>query len=266
MEVKTIITLTTDFGLKDPYVSEMKAVILSISPNARIIDISHNVSKFDVRMGAYILASASKYFPKNTIHVAVVDPGVGVSRLPILIETKNSFFIGPDNGLLVLAAERQGIKKIFELKNKDFMLNEISNTFHGRDIFAPVAAHLFNGVLPPLFGSKIKKIVKPIFTEIKRTSKSIIGQVLHIDEFGNIITNIHDSDINPKPKKKMITIEFPTSRMKVRLCNSYSYVNLGELLILIGSHSFLEISANQSNAAEITNIKVGDKIAFFPNY
>jgi hypothetical protein len=117
MEAKKMITLTTDFGLQDPYVSEMKAVILTICANAKIIDISHNVAKFNIRMGAFILASASQYFPKGTIHVAVVDPGVGSKRKPILIETKKSFFIGPDNGLLVLAAEKQGIQRIFEITN-----------------------------------------------------------------------------------------------------------------------------------------------------
>lgn len=241
----------------------MKAVILRISPNARIIDISHNISKFDVRMGSFILASASPYFPKHTIHVGVVDPGVGVSRVPILIETMESFFIGPDNGLLILAAEKQGIKRIFEIKNKDLMLNKISSTFHGRDIFAPAAAHLLNGVSPSVFGPQINQVKKPVYTKIKKTSTSILGQVLHIDEFGNIITNIHIDDFVQKPQKKMISIESGTHKIKVRLCNSYSETKIGEILALFGSHGFLEISANQSNAAKITKIKIRDKIIIF---
>ena len=241
----------------------MKAVILSINPNARIVDISHNISKFDVRMGSFILASASNYFPQNTIHVGVVDPGVGVSRLPILIETKKSFFIGPDNGLLILAAEKQGIKRIFEIKNKDLMLKKISSTFHGRDIFAPAAAHLLNGVSPSIFGPRINKIIKPVYAEIKRTSTFIIGQVLHIDEFGNIITNIHVDDFIHKPNKKTVSLESVTYKMKVRFCKSYSEAKVGEILVLFGSHGFLEISANKSSAAKITKIGIGDKITIF---
>jgi S-adenosylmethionine hydrolase len=255
-----MITLTTDFGLQDPYVSEMKAIILSICTNARIVDITHSISKFNIRMGAFILASASKYFPKNTIHVAVVDPGVGVSRVPLLIETKKSFFIGPDNGLLVLAAKKQGIKRIFELRNADFMLKKISNTFHGRDIFAPVAAHLLNGINPTLFGPQVSKLAKPIFTEITRTPKFLIGEVLHVDGFGNVITNIHIDDFTQNPYRKMITVATPTSKLVLRFCKSYSETKLGELLVLIGSHGFLEISANQNNAAVLTKIQPGDKI------
>jgi hypothetical protein len=243
----------------------MKAVILSISPKARIVDISHNINKFDVRMGAFVLASASTYFPQNTIHVGVVDPGVGVSRLPILIETRKSFFIGPDNGLLILAAEKQEIKRIFEIRNKDLMLNKISSTFQGRDIFAPTAAHLLNGVSPSVFGPQISKLIRPIYAEIERTSASIIGEVLHIDEFGNIITNIHVDDFVQKLIKKKISLESATYKMKVRFCKSYSEVKVGEILVLFGSHGFLEISANKSNAAKITGISIGEKITIHLN-
>ena len=172
MEVKKTITLTTDFGLQDPYVSEMKAVIFNICSNAKIIDITHNVSKFNIRMGAFILAAASTFFPNNTIHVAVVDPGVGSKRRALLIETDKSYFIGPDNGLLVLAAEKQGIKQIYELKNTDLMEKKVYNTFHGRDIFAPAAAHLHNGAAPPLFGPKIEELTRPDFAKVSRISNS----------------------------------------------------------------------------------------------
>lgn len=239
----------------------MKAVILTICPTAKIIDITHNVSKFNIPMGAFILASAASYFPKNTIHVAVIDPGVGASRCPLLIETNNSFFIGPDNGLLVLAAEKQGIKRIYELKNTDLMLKKISNTFHGRDIFAPAAAHLLNGVNPILFGPQINDLKKPVFTKITRNQKSIIGEVIYIDGFGNIITNIPIDKLSPNPFGKIATVKSPNSKLTLKFYNSYSEAKFGKLLILIGSHGFIEISANQDNAAAITKIQIGDEIS-----
>ncbi|NIO37090.1 hypothetical protein GTO27_05240, partial [Candidatus Bathyarchaeota archaeon] len=129
-----IITLTTDFGLRDPYVAEMKAVILDIRSDIRIVDISHEIERFNIAMGAYMLATACIYFPKNTVHVAVVDPGVGTERRAILIQTEKDYFIGPDNGVLALASQSQNIKKIYSIENPQFMLQEVSNTFHGRDI------------------------------------------------------------------------------------------------------------------------------------
>ena len=141
-----MITLTSDFGLKDPYVAEMKGAILTINPKATTIDVTHDVEKFNIREGAFMLASAAPYFPKGTVHLVVVDPGVGTERRAILIETKLGFFVGPDNGVLVLAAKNQGIKHIYQLTNPKFTLPNISGTFHGRDIFAPAAAHLDRGV------------------------------------------------------------------------------------------------------------------------
>lgn len=260
MEAKKIITLTTDFGLQDPYVSEMKAVILTICPNAKIIDITHNVSKFNIRMGAFIIASASQYFPKGTVHVAVVDPGVGSKRRPILIETQKSFFIGPDNGLLVLAAQNQGIQRIFEITNPNLMLKKVSSTFHGRDIFAPAAAHLINGVKPTNFGPQINELEKASFVEARKTGNLLIGEVLHIDDFGNIITNIDTKDLPINSYGKMIHVESPVSKLTLRLCKSYSESKIGDLLILIGSHDFIEISANQDNAANKLKIQPGQKI------
>jgi S-adenosylmethionine hydrolase len=186
-----IITLTTDFGLKDPYAAEMKAAILSLCPNAAIVDITHQIEKFNTRIGVYVLASAAPYFPEGTIHVAVVDPGVGTRRRPILIQTQRGFFVGPDNGLLISAAEHQGIKRIHEITNPRLMLPKVSSTFHGRDVFAPAAAHLANGVHPTEFGREIREIARPEFTKVTRRKDMLIGEVLHVDNFGNIITNIN---------------------------------------------------------------------------
>jgi S-adenosylmethionine hydrolase len=238
----------------------MKAVIFTICPNAKIVDITHNISKFNIRMGAYILSSASEYFPKGTIHVAVVDPGVGANRRPILVETTKSFFIGPDNGLLFLAAEKQGINRIYELTNADLMLKKISSTFHGRDIFAPTAAHLLSGVTAKTFGPQTNELVKPIFAEVTKTKKSLIGEVLHIDGFGNIITNIRLEDFTQNPFGKLLYVESSTFKLTLKFGKSYSDAKLGELLVIIGSHDFLEISANQNNAAKMLKVQPGYKI------
>jgi len=258
-----IITLTTDFGLKDPYVAEMKAVILSISPSATIVDVTHEIEKFNIRMGAYILASASSYFPKGTIHVAVVDPGVGTKRRPILIQTKHDFYIGPDNGVLVLAAENKGIKHIFEISNRKLMLPKISKTFHGRDIFAPAAAHLANGTSPSEFGQEIHEIVTPEFAKIVRRKNMLVGEVLHTDSFGNIITNLGEKELELTGIKGMVNIQLKNVRLKLKLCKAYAEAKPEEPFAIIGSHNFLEISINQGNAAQNFKAKIGDKITLY---
>jgi hypothetical protein len=258
-----IITLTTDFGLKDPYIAEMKAVILSISPTATIVDITHEIEKFNIRMGAYILASASKYFPKGTIHVAVVDPGVGTKRRPILIQTKHDFYIGPDNGVLVLAAENKGIEHVSEISNRKLMLPKISNTLHGRDIFAPAAAHLADGTSPSEFGQEIHNIVTPEFAKIIRRKNMLVGEVLHTDSFGNIITNLGEKELDLIGAKSMVDIRLKNVRLKLKLCKAYAEAKPQESLAIIGSHNFLEISINQGNAAQNFKAKIGDKITLY---
>jgi S-adenosylmethionine hydrolase len=260
---RQIITLTTDFGLKDPYVAEMKAVILGISPNTTIIDISHEIEKFNVRMGAYILASASKYFPKDTIHVAVIDPSVGTKRRPVLIQTRHSYFIGPDNGLLALAATKHGIEHIYLISNKKLMLPEISRTFHGRDIFAPAAAHLARGIAPSGFGPEIRKIVTPKFAEIVKRKNMLVGEVLHIDDFGNIITNFGETELKLLSIKAYVNLKLKNKQLRLKLCMAYDDVNRCEPLAIMGSHNLLEISINQGNGAEIFKTKEGDKVVLY---
>ena len=261
---RKIATLTTDFGLKDPYAAEMKAAILSICPNAAIVDITHEIAKFNTRMGAYTLASAAPYFPKGSVHVAVVDPGVGTKRRPILIQTTQAFFIGPDNGILVLAAEKQGITSIHELANPQFMLPKVSNTFHGRDIFAPAAAHLLNEVKPEEFGPEIREAIKPEFAKTTRKNDVLIGEVLHIDDFGNIITNITEKEVAQSRLKEAVNVELPTYKLKLNLFKAYGETKPHKPLALIGSHGFLEIALNQGNAAQKFKAKPGDKIIISP--
>ena len=259
-----MITLTTDFGLKDSYVVEMKAVILSICPNAVIIDITHEIAKFNIRMGAYVLASAVPYFPAGSIHVAVVDPGVGTRRRPIVIQTKQSFFVGPDNGLLVLAADKQGIICIHELANPRLMLPKISHTFHGRDVFAPAAAHLMSGVKPEEFGPEIREAAKPDFAKVTRRNDVLVGEVLHVDGFGNIITNINEKEVRQSREKGELSVELAGCKLKLKLCKAYGETKPHEPLALIGSHSFLEISINQGNAAKRFKAKPGDIVTILP--
>ena len=256
-----IITLTTDFGLRDPYVAEMKAVILGICPNATIVDVSHEIEKFNVRMGAFILASAAPYFPKGTIHVAVVDPGVGTKRKPILVHTEQSFYIGPDNGILALAAKKQGIKRIYEISNSELMLPKISHTFHGRDVFAPAAAHLAMGIPPADFGPQIHDIVMPEFTKVVKRNDALVGEVLYIDGFGNIITNFAEEDFEELDVKEVAEVRLNNVDLRLKLCKAYAEAELQKPLAIIGSHNFLEISINQGNAAKTFKAKIGDKIA-----
>ena len=166
-----MITLTSDFGLKDPYVAEMKGVILTINPKASTVDITHDVEKFNIRMAAFMLASAASYFPKGTVHLAVVDPGVGTERRAILVQTNWGFLVGPDNGLLMLAAQSQGIEHIYELSNPTLMLPKASHTFHGRDIFAPAAAYIDIGTKPSEFGSEIDDPFIPCFSAVEQTQR-----------------------------------------------------------------------------------------------
>jgi S-adenosylmethionine hydrolase len=257
-----MITLTSDFGLKDPYVAEMKGVILNLNPSATIVDITHDIEKFNIRMGAFMLASAAPYFPKSTVHLAVVDPGVGTERRPILVQTKKGFFVGPDNGVLMIAAKNQGIEHTFELSNTKFMLPKVSTTFHGRDIFAPAAAYLDTGVKPAEFGSEIAEGVIPEFTRVKREFGSLIGEILHVDSFGNIITNISQKDM---VQTNSVNIKLHDISLNVGFGKTYAQTKPREVIALIGSHGFLEIALNQDNAVEKFHAVVGEKIEVTPN-
>ena len=252
-----MITLTSDFGLKDPYVAEMKGVILTINPQANIIDVTHSIEKFDIRVGAFVLASVTPYFPKDTIHLAVIDPDVGTERRAILIQTKQGFFIGPDNGVLMLAAQNQSIEHLYEISNPKFMLPKVSSTFHGRDVFAPAAAHLDRGVKPSEFGPEITEAAMIKFPSVERRNSSLIGEVWHIDDFGNIITNISQKDL---PQNQVVNIKLIGVLQNISFGKTYSQAKPHEPLALIGSHGFLEIALNQGNAAEKFNAKPGDKI------
>jgi S-adenosylmethionine hydrolase len=253
-----MITLTSDFGLKDPYVAEMKGIILTMNPRAQIIDITHDIEKFNIRMGAFMLASIAPYFPEGTVHLVVVDPGVGTQRRAILIQTKTSFLVGPDNGVLILAAQSQSVEHIYQLTNPKFMQSRISNTFHGRDIFAPVAAHLDKGIQPIEFGPEITDPINPEFTEVKRRNNSLMGIVMHIDGFGNIITNINEKIVQNFSEK--VNIKLRNVSLMLTFGKTYAQAKPKEPVLLIGSHGFAEIALNQGSAAEKFHAKTGDRV------
>jgi hypothetical protein len=254
-----MITLTSDFGLKDPYVAEMKGVILTINPKTTLIDITHDVEKFNIQKAAFTLASATPYFPDGTVHLAVVDPGVGSKRRAIVIQTKKGVFVGPDNGVLILAARNQGIEHVYHLTNRKFMLSKVSSTFHGRDIFAPAAAYLEKGVQAAEFGPEVNDPIIPRFAQVKHSKGSLTGGVLDVDGFGNIITNITERDMDCK-EGKTVNVELTTASIKLAVGKTYAQAKRKEPILLIGSHGFFEIALNQASAAQKFHAMAGDKV------
>ena len=261
--MRPIITLTTDFGLRDPYVAEMKAVILSICPEANIVDISHEIEKFNIRQAAFVLACATPYFPKGTIHVAVVDPGVGTKRRPILVQTRNAIYVGPDNGILTLATKNDKLIQIREITNKKFMLPQISNTFHGRDIFAPTAAHAAYKTSMNEIGKKIQKIIEPSFAKIVKEKGKLTGEIIHVDGFGNIITSIGKSDLKLVKADATTLLGARGPEFKLRIHENYADIQLRQVAGIVGSHGLLEIAMNQESAARCLNARTGDRITLF---
>jgi S-adenosylmethionine hydrolase len=243
-----IITLTTDFGHRDPYVGMMKGVILSINHNARIVDITHQIAAGSIREGASILKDAHRYFPSGTVHVAVVDPGVGGPRRSMVLVTGDYFFVGPDNGLFWPVLEANEYCHVIRLTDKRYWMKQISATFHGRDIFSPVAAYLSQGVDPLLMGETIDDPM-PLPVPLPRMEDdSLVGEIVRIDHFGNLITNITLEHLTPFPESKALTIEIGSLVLNT-LSTTYGDVPEGQPLALIGSSNKLEIAINRGNAA-----------------
>jgi S-adenosylmethionine hydrolase len=257
-----LISLLTDFGLVDSYVSEMKAVILSICPTAKIVDISHSVEKFNIRMGAFILASAIPSFPVGTVHIAVVDPGVGSSRRAIVIETERSIFAGPDNGLLMPAAQAEGIVHVYQITNSSMMRGQVSATFHGRDIFASVGAYLARGTQPGECGTEISDFVTPSYSEPKAGSTSVVGEVFHVDGFGNVITNLRSTNLVQFEARKKLRVYLNKKHLWVRRVNAYVDLRDLEYGLIVGSHGFLEIVCSGRSAAKRIGARTGMDVRF----
>ncbi len=253
-----LITLTSDFGLSDGYVAAMKGVILSISPDCKIIDITHDIEPQQILPAAIVLATAFEYFPDDTIHVAVVDPGVGTDRPILAVRILNQFFIAPDNGLLGFILEKDPKSEVRRLENRSLFLENISRTFHGRDVLAPVAAHLAEGVPFEEVGPEAKKHIQSPFPRVVPDGSVLRGQIVYRDHFGNLMTNIKIDDISRFDAAKIVLQAGYTT---VRgLSESYSDAEKGELLSLIGSAGYLEIALREGSAADKLRFPLGTDV------
>jgi hypothetical protein len=247
-----VITLTTDFGLSDHYVGAMKGVILGICPRAQIVDISHAVTPYAISEGAFLIAQAYRAFARGAVHVVVVDPGVGSQRRPILMEAAGQYFVAPDNGALAMIFAREK-HKVRLIANDRYFRHPVSQTFHGRDIFAPVAAHIASGVAPARVGKPIADYVRPPFAHPRQTGPHTwTGEILHIDRFGNVITNFFAEEF---PAAAQMCIGRAKARRTVR---SYTEAKSGELVVIAGSSGYLEMSIDRGSAAEKIGCQRGD--------
>ncbi|MBC7190216.1 SAM-dependent chlorinase/fluorinase [Candidatus Aerophobetes bacterium] len=241
-----IITLTTDFAT-DLYVGQMKGVILSINPLAKLIDLTHKIKSYSVIEAAFFIGQVCKTFPEGTVHTVVVDPGVGSGRGAVILSTEKYFYVGPDNGVFHFVIQNEKIEKVFQIDEKLF--KDAAPTFHGRDIFAPVAAFLSKGEKPEKFGSQIEK---------ERLKKISLPSecILYIDEFGNIITNIRKEF----PLGEKLIVEYKGKKIKATFARTFSDVKEGEYVVLKGSSGYLEVDRNRTSAAESLDASVGEKI------
>jgi S-adenosylmethionine hydrolase len=253
-----LITLTTDFGCSDHFVAAMKGVILGIVPRARIVDVTHEIRPFAIAQAAFTLDQAARCFPARTIHVAVVDPGVGSDRRALLVEAAGQYFIGPDNGLFSIIYQRTK-PRVREITAERFFRRPVSRTFHGRDVFAPVAAHLAAGVRPAQFGRLITDYVREEFSRPVQTAPDCWrGCVLSVDRFGNLITNFESEEFAFLAR---VPFQLRAGRKSVRRwVNSYSQGRPGELVLIAGSSGYLEIAAALRSAAEATRLAAGEQV------
>lgn len=254
-----IITLTTDFGGQDYYVSAMKAVILSICPDVRFIDISHDIPPQDIMAGAWVLKNTAFLYPPDTIHLAVIDPGVGSDRRPVLVRVRDQFFVGPDNGLFSLVADIEE-HSVIELTNSTYWRKSVAPTFHGRDIFAPVAAYLCNGEDMSVFGDKRTELTTYRWAKPISDDEGIQGWVMHIDRYGNLVTNIPEQLIREHDQNAIFRIYVGNTILK-DISTAYSEVSDGEPVALIGSSGMLEIAINKGNAEKMLGIEKGAPVS-----
>ena len=259
---RPIVTLTTDFGTNDHFVGTMKGVILDLTPEAEIIDISHAVQAFDILDGALTIAQAYSYFPAATVHVIVVDPGVGTARRPIILTGDRHQFVAPDNGVLSMIYDREERLSVRHVTAEHYFLQPRSNTFHGRDIFAPIAAYLAKGVDPARFGNEVSDYVRFAAPRPKPIDeRTLRGVVLKVDRFGNLVTNITPQDLpalfEAKPQAFKITVG---KGQATRMCASYAEGAPGEVFGILGSMGFLELAANRGSAYQLIGGGKGSEV------
>ncbi len=252
-----VITLTTDFGLRDPFVGIMKGVILNLVSHAQMVDLAHDLPPGDIQCGAFCLAAATRFFPHGTIHVAVVDPGVGSSRRTLAVQTSRAWYVAPDNGILTLVFRCDPPDIIVQLENPRFWLADVSRTFHGRDIFAPVAAHLALGVPLTEFGPPVQDPVQLPIPEPREVAGEWEGVVVYVDRFGNCVTNLPAALV---VGRSAVTVRVGRQRLN-RLSQTYADVASGMPLALVGSMGFVEIAVRDGSAAERFGIGVGTRVS-----
>ena len=258
-----IITLTTDFGLADEYAGVMKGVILALAPAARIIDLSHGIEPQNIAQAAYLINSGSRYFPDNTVHLVVVDPGVGSNRRLLLVGARRQLFLAPDNGVLSLLLNGEDFSFAHLVANEELFAKPVSKTFHGRDILAPVAAHIATGIALNKVGPRLRReelTQLHLGATLAPDGKSIEGLVIQVDRFGNLITNIDrqtTQQLADKSGGTALTVMIG-DRVISNLADCYDDVPPGEVLSLFGSRNYLEIAVNQGNANKFLGVIVGD--------
>jgi S-adenosylmethionine hydrolase len=250
------ITLTTDFGTRDWFVGTLKGAILGIHPRCRVVDLTHEITPGDIRAAAFALAASRRYFPKGTIHVVVVDPGVGSRRSPIAVQTARGFFVGPDNGVLSLALAQETVKGIHRLENPRYFLTPVSRTFHGRDIFAPAAAHLSRGLSIRRFGPEQGDFVRLPWPTPQAGRRAIVGEVVYVDHFGNAITNIASSSLRGRT-----CAVYSGAKRLAPVNDFYQSVAAGQPVAVPGSSGYLEVAVNRGSAAARLRLRVGTAVA-----
>ena len=258
-----VLTLLSDFGLSDPYVAEMKGVIRSIASSVEIIDISHGIERHSISAGSYVLETAVPFFPDGSIHVAVVDPGVGGSRKPILIACDKGVLVGPDNGLLVRAAERLGFQNAYQIQNAQFMRTNVSSTFHGRDIFAYAGAKIATGMNPNLAGPQLQRTVRLEILDPELSKDHIMCHVLYVDSFGDVVTNISGSNVERFGLRERVRVRIISNdggQFEGLTTISYSEIPDGRFGLLLGSQGYLEIALKEASAAAKLHVRPLDTL------
>jgi S-adenosyl-L-methionine hydrolase (adenosine-forming) len=257
-----IITLTTDFGLNDHFVGTMKGVILAIEPDAQIIDICHSVQAFDVLDGALTISQAYSYFPSGTVHMVIVDPGVGTARRPLIVTSERHHFVAPDNGVLSLIYQREERLSARHVTGEHYFLQPVSNTFHARDVFSPVAAYLAKGVDPVKFGEEVSDFVRFSAPKPKPVNESTLrGVVLKVDRFGNLITNITPQDAPMLFTEDASGFKIVIGKREItQIKDAYALGAPGEVFGILGSMGYLEIAANRGAAAQIIGVSKGSDV------
>jgi hypothetical protein len=259
-----IITLITDFGWQDEYVGLMKGVILGIDPAARIIDLTHAIDPQDVAQAAFTVESSWRYFPDKTIHAVIVDPGVGTERAMLCLEFQRQVFLAPDNGVLSLLLDTEPRGNLRRLDNSDYWGAAVSRTFHGRDVLAPVAAHLSLGAETSALGPAIDPARAVRIDDLKarlQTSGEVCGRIIHIDRFGNLITNINAEALMSRGSSWVVA--FGSDRIR-GVSGTYADVEPGAVLALIGSRGYLEIAVSSRSARDFFNARKGDAVRVQP--